>query len=181
MIVIQTQSRRAVFCISNSPQNRHPERSASQIYRVTQRLMARSPRTPRVLILPMLLGAFQPLNPALGGPATVFRWGREQELLASCYGRGLHLHSRQPIQAPFTLASPATCISVSCNIRKTRWKVSLRPMAASACSTLRVRKTFAQPSLGKNNSKAGGAKRSSTSFARSIPSAKILHRPGDGG
>ena len=36
------------------------------------------------------------------------------------------------------------------------------------------------PSLGKNNSKAGGAKKSSTSFARSIPSSKTLHRPGDG-
>jgi hypothetical protein len=34
--------------------------------------------------------------------------------------------------------------------------------------------------VGKNNSKAGGAKRSSTSFARSIPSLKTLHRPGDG-
>jgi putative endonuclease len=28
--------------------------------------------------------------------------------------------------------------------------------------------------------KAGGAKRNSTSFARSIPSSKTLHRPGDG-
>jgi hypothetical protein len=37
---------------------------------------------------------------------------------------------------------------------------------------------FAQPSPGKNNSKAGGAQRSSTSLARSIPSSKILHRPG---
>ena len=44
---------------SNLPQNRHPERSASQIYRVTQRLVARSRRTPRVLILPMLFGAFR--------------------------------------------------------------------------------------------------------------------------
>jgi hypothetical protein len=71
------------------------------------------------------------------------------------------------------------CLRV-CNIRRARWKVSLRLMAASACSTLRVRKTFAQPSLGKNNSRAGRAKRSSTSFARSIPSLKTLHRPGDG-
>jgi putative endonuclease len=31
-----------------------------------------------------------------------------------------------------------------------------------------------------NNSKAGGAQRSSTSFARSIPCSKTLHRPGDG-
>jgi putative endonuclease len=41
-------------------------------------------------------------------------------------------------------------------------------------------KTFAHPSLGKNNSKAGGAKRSSISFARSISSSKTWHRPGDG-
>jgi hypothetical protein len=39
---------------------------------------------------------------------------------------------------------------------------------------------IAKPSLGKNNSKAGGAKRSSTSFALPIPSSKTLHRPGDG-
>ena len=36
--------RSSLFCISNSPQKRHPERSASQIYRVTWRLMARSRR-----------------------------------------------------------------------------------------------------------------------------------------
>jgi hypothetical protein len=55
--------------------------------------------------------------------------------------------------------------------------------AAYGCKrlpTLKATKTFAQPSLGKNNSKAGGAKRSSTSFARSIPSSKTLHGPGDG-
>jgi hypothetical protein len=55
-----------------------------------------------------------------------------------------------------------------------------RTMAASAYSILRGRRTFAEPSLGKNNSKAGGAKRSSTSLARSIPSSKILHGLGDG-
>jgi hypothetical protein len=32
--------RRRFSCISNSPAKRHPERSASQIYRVTQRLVA---------------------------------------------------------------------------------------------------------------------------------------------
>jgi len=68
-----------------APQNRHPERSASQIFRVTQRLMARSRRTPRMLILPMPLGAFQPPKPAPGGPATVFPWGREQELIRTIH------------------------------------------------------------------------------------------------
>jgi hypothetical protein len=48
---------------SKPPQNRHPERSASQIYRVTQRLMARSRRTPKVLIFPMLFGPFRPPKP----------------------------------------------------------------------------------------------------------------------
>jgi hypothetical protein len=51
------------FCISNSPQNRHPERSASQIVRVTRCLVARSRRTPTVLYLLVLFGAFQPLQP----------------------------------------------------------------------------------------------------------------------
>jgi hypothetical protein len=41
------------------PTNRHPERSASQIYRVVQRLLARSRRTPKVLISSMLFGAFR--------------------------------------------------------------------------------------------------------------------------
>jgi hypothetical protein len=44
---------------SNLSQNRHPERSASQIYRVIQRQVARSRRTPMVLILSLLSGAFQ--------------------------------------------------------------------------------------------------------------------------
>ena len=48
---------------SKLPQKRHPERSASQIRRVTHRLIARSRRTPRVLILPMPLGAFQHRSP----------------------------------------------------------------------------------------------------------------------
>jgi hypothetical protein len=60
-------------CVSNSPQKRHPERSASQIHRVTQRSMARSRRAcpersrgnPAVLILQLPLGALQPPNPAL--------------------------------------------------------------------------------------------------------------------
>ena len=39
---------------------------------------------------------------------------------------------------------------------------------------------IAKPSLGKNNSKAGDAKRSSSSLVRSIPSSKTSRRPGDG-
>jgi hypothetical protein len=51
-------------CFSSKlPPKRHPERSASRIYRVTQRLMARSRRTPTVLILPMLFGPFRPPKP----------------------------------------------------------------------------------------------------------------------
>ena len=55
---------------SNSPQNRHPERSASRIYRVTQGLVARSRRTLRMLILPMLLVPFRPPKPENGICAT---------------------------------------------------------------------------------------------------------------
>ena len=39
------------------------ERSTPQIYRVTQRLVVRSRRTPRVLILLMLFGPFRPPKP----------------------------------------------------------------------------------------------------------------------
>jgi hypothetical protein len=42
------------------------------------------------------------------------------------------------IEARFTLASPATCICASCNIRRARWKVSLRPTAASPYSYFEV-------------------------------------------
>jgi hypothetical protein len=49
--------------LSKLPQNRHPERSASQIYRVMQRLAARSRRTPTPLMLPILLKAFRPPKP----------------------------------------------------------------------------------------------------------------------
>jgi hypothetical protein len=37
-----------------------------------------------MLTLLVPLGAFQPPKPAPGGPTTLFPWGREQELLASC-------------------------------------------------------------------------------------------------
>ena len=57
--------------LSNSPQNRHPERSASRVYRVTQRLLARSRRTSTVLISPMPLGAFNHRSP-LQARHTVF-------------------------------------------------------------------------------------------------------------
>jgi hypothetical protein len=111
-----------VFCIFDSPQNRHPERSASQIYRVTQCLMARSRRTPRVLTLPMPLGAFQPPKPAPGGPTTVFDWGRDKNCWHLAMAGG-YIYILGSHKARFTLASPATCICASCNIRRAglRW------------------------------------------------------------
>jgi hypothetical protein len=59
-------------------------------------------------ILPMRFGAFQPPKPAPGGPATIFPWGRQQGLLASCHVRRLHLHSRQPYST--------LCIGVTSNL-----------------------------------------------------------------
>jgi hypothetical protein len=61
------------------------------------RALAEGPRG--CLSYPCRSDPFQPPKPALGGPATVFPWGREQELLASCYGRRLHLHSPQPARS----------------------------------------------------------------------------------
>ena len=54
------------------PQNRHPERSASQIYRVIQSLVARSRRTSTALISPMLFGAFQPRDCIKVGGGTLW-------------------------------------------------------------------------------------------------------------
>jgi len=63
-------------CFSSKPtQNRHPERSASQIYRVNRARLARSRRTPKMLTLTMPFAPFQPPKPALGGSATVFARG----------------------------------------------------------------------------------------------------------
>jgi hypothetical protein len=48
------------------------ERSASTDLSREQRLVARSRRTPKMLILSMPFAPFQPPKPAPGGPATVF-------------------------------------------------------------------------------------------------------------
>jgi hypothetical protein len=61
----------------NPQQNRHPERSAAQIYHCDTALVARSRRTSAVRILPTLLEAFQPPRLAPGRPATVFPRGAE--------------------------------------------------------------------------------------------------------
>jgi len=53
-----------VFWISESPQNRHPERSASQMDRVPQRLVARSRRTPTLLICPCCSELFNHRSPS---------------------------------------------------------------------------------------------------------------------
>jgi hypothetical protein len=45
-------------------QNRHPERSASQMDRVPQRLAARSRRTPTLLICPCCSGLFNHRSPS---------------------------------------------------------------------------------------------------------------------
>jgi hypothetical protein len=62
----------AGFCTSDLPQIRHPERSALQMDRVTQRLVARSRRTSAVCILAMPLEPFQSQKPASGGPVKPF-------------------------------------------------------------------------------------------------------------
>jgi hypothetical protein len=62
------------------PKNRHPERSASQIYRMIQRLAARSRRTSAMLILPVLFGAFHPPSPHRAGPPRSFPGAENQEL-----------------------------------------------------------------------------------------------------
>src|SRR6202789_3978968 len=75
------------------PQNRHPERSASQIDCVTQRLW-RGVEGPRRGLFTHAARSLSTTELAPGGPATVFPWSRTKNLLASCYVRRIHLHSR---------------------------------------------------------------------------------------
>ena len=78
---------------SRLPQNRHPERSASQICRVIQRLwrgvedLALAEGTSAVLMLPMLFGAFQPPSPHRAAPLRFFPWAETKNLLARGGGR----------------------------------------------------------------------------------------------
>jgi hypothetical protein len=80
------------------------ERSASQIDRVTQRLwrgveepvLSVAEGTPAVVILPMLLGAFQPPSRHRAGPPRFFPFGREprtknlQGSMSGAYTLGSH-------------------------------------------------------------------------------------------
>src|SRR3984957_669862 len=61
---------------SKSPENRHPERSASQIYRVTQRLWRGVEGPRRCLSYPCCSELFNHRNPHRAAPA-VFLLGRE--------------------------------------------------------------------------------------------------------
>jgi hypothetical protein len=126
-----------VFLV-NLPQTRHPERSAAQIDRVTQRLWRGVEGPRRCLSYPCCSELFN--HRARHG---FFSGAENQKLLASRYVRRLHLHSRQPYRHALHWRSPANCISVSYNIKKVRGKVSVRPMAASACSILNATKIFA--------------------------------------
>jgi hypothetical protein len=113
-------------CFSSKlPQNRHPERSASQIDRVTEHLWRGVEGPRRCLSYPCRSDLFDHRSPHRRFPPRSSTGAENQELAS-------------------TLLCPA-----------------------------------AQP-IGKSNSKASGAKRSSASFARSIPSSKTLRRPGDG-
>jgi hypothetical protein len=55
---------------SLSHKNRHPERSAAQACRVANRFMARSRRTPGMLVLPMPFAPFRPPKRAPAVPTT---------------------------------------------------------------------------------------------------------------
>jgi hypothetical protein len=73
------------------PQNRHPERSASPIDRVIHRLWRGVEGSRRCLSYPCCSELFdhRPRHSFFLGPRT-------RNLLASCYVRRLHLHSRRP-------------------------------------------------------------------------------------
>ena len=80
--------------------------------------MARSRRTPAVLISPMLLGAFQPAKPAPGGPPRSFPEGENQGLASTSLCSAATSHSPQPVHARFTLASSNLYLRVKCVVQQ---------------------------------------------------------------
>src|ERR1700722_1459614 len=111
-----------------------------------------------MLILPMPFGAFQPPKPAPGGTRHGLSLGPRTRTASILPCPAATSTFSAAIQARYTLASPATCICASCNIRRARGKVSLRTMAASACATLKVMKTFAKPWLEKTTQRLAARK-----------------------
>ena len=92
---MRPDSRKKVSVPKVLPQNRHPERSASQIDRVTQRLWRGVEGPRRCLFYPCCSELFNH-RARTGGPYGFSLGPRTKNLLASCYVRRLHLHSRQP-------------------------------------------------------------------------------------
>jgi hypothetical protein len=136
-------------------QNRHPERSASQIYLVTQRLMARSlsraeSKDHEDACLTHAVEPFQPLKPALGGSPQSFP-GPTATTASILLMSGGYIYILVSHTGTLYIGVTSNLYQRVMNIRRAHWKVSLRTMAAGACSTLNVTKTFARPSLGKNN------------------------------
>src|SRR5271155_4273832 len=87
------------------PQNRHPERSASPIDCLPQRLW-RGVEGPRRCYLTHAVRSFSTTGPTPGGPATVFPWSREPKNLLRillCPAPTSTFSAAK--QAPFTLAS----------------------------------------------------------------------------
>ena len=87
---------------SRLPQNRHPERSASQIYRVTQRLwrgaeepvLSVAEGTSAVLIFPILFGAFQLPSPDRVAPLRFFPGAENQELAGTWGWKMITVHEK---------------------------------------------------------------------------------------
>ena len=126
---------------SKLPQNRHPERSASQILSRDTVLVARSRRTSAVLVLPMLLGAFQPTSPHRAAPSseTLHRAGDGRRL--QCMKRCTHHH---PVRIA---ADPVVGLRWS-KAPSSTGKIStaevLRPRATSAVSRDKSVRRYAQ-------------------------------------
>ena len=95
---------------STPPQSCHPERSASRICRVTEGLIARSRRTPAMLIGRMLFEAFRPQTTKLRGRLNELQLRLKWRDLRFC---GL-LPARQP-SAPTDLSSrPKRSTTLQC-------------------------------------------------------------------
>jgi hypothetical protein len=79
----------------NIPQSRHPERSASQIYRLTQRCGAES-KDPEGAYLTHAARSFSTTEASTGRTRHGLSMEPGTRTATSCYVRRLHLHPRQP-------------------------------------------------------------------------------------
>src|SRR5579863_9365197 len=96
------------------------------------------------------------LSPIVG-PATIFPWGREQKVPASCHPRQLHLHSRRHTGTLYVGVTSNLYLRVM-QPREGTWEGFTVAYGCQHLLHFEVIKTFAKPSLGKTTRRPAARK-----------------------